>query len=285
MREPVNVPYTRAADPAIPHHALVTAGPANSYPVQWRGQHVVVTLPDHVDVSNAGQIADELLSVINHGATELIADMTATVSCDYAGTDAMTRIYRRALVTGTQLRLVAIARGVQRVLTLHGLDRLIPVYPSLVAATTAQATATQATGSGGPGATRAGRPADRRARSGLRRSRNDVAAMTAFGRPGLDWTVVLRRRPARIVAGHVEGGYTDTFEIICCDCGDDPDLDYREVAPELQRIRGPYPVAEGFAAYGKHLTRHPNRQAMHLPGHDLTAGDRPARPRRRTRPS
>jgi len=109
--------------------------------------------------------------------------------------------------------------------------------------------------------------------------------MTAFGRPGLDWTVVLRRRPARIVAGHVEGGYTDTYEIICCDCGDDPDLDYREVAPELQRIRGPYPVAEGFAAYGKHLTRHPNRQAMHLPGHDLTAGDRPARPRRRTRPS
>ena len=51
-----------------------------------------------------------------------------------------------------------------------------------------------------------------------------TGAMTIFGHPGIDWTVVLRRRPARIVAGHVEGGYTDMFEIICCDCGDDPCL-------------------------------------------------------------
>ena len=60
--------------------------------------------------------------------------------------------------------------------------------------------------------------------------------------PGQDWTVVLRRQPARIVAGQAEGGYTDAFEIICCDCGDHPDLDYGEVSPELQRIRGPYPI-------------------------------------------
>lgn len=45
--------------------------------------------------------------------------------------------------------------------------------------------------------------------------------------PGQDWTVVLRRQPARIVAGQAEGGYTDAFEIICCDCGDHPDRDYR----------------------------------------------------------
>jgi hypothetical protein len=59
--------------------------------------------------------------------------------------------------------------------------------------------------------------------------------------PGRGWTVVLRRRPVRIVEGRPEGGYTDEYEIICCHCGDDPDLDYREVSPELQRIRGPYP--------------------------------------------
>jgi hypothetical protein len=62
--------------------------------------------------------------------------------------------------------------------------------------------------------------------------------------------VVLRRQPARIVAGRPEGGYTNVFEIVCCDCGDQPDLDYREVSPELQRIRGPYPIAAGVAAYG-----------------------------------
>jgi hypothetical protein len=41
--------------------------------------------------------------------------------------------------------------------------------------------------------------------------------------------VVLRRQPARIVEGEVQGGYTDAFEIVCCDCGDHPDLDYRDV--------------------------------------------------------
>jgi len=137
MNESSHTPSARAAiaDRAVPHHASVTAVPKDSYPVQWRGRLAVVTLPDHIDVSNASQIGEELLSVINRGATELIADMTATVSCDHAGTDAMLRAYPRALIAGTQLRLVVTAQAVQRVLTLNGLDRLIPVYPSLEAAT------------------------------------------------------------------------------------------------------------------------------------------------------
>ncbi len=89
---------------------------------------------------------------------------------------------------------------------------------------------------------------------------------TTFGRPGLDWTVVLRRQPARIVAGQVVGGYTSMFEIICCDCGDDPDLAYGEVSLMLQQIRGPYPVAAGIAAYGQHLTQHKTRRPAHRPG-------------------
>ena len=75
--------------------------------------------------------------------------------------------------------------------------------------------------------------------------------------PGDGWTVVLRRQPSRIVAGRAEAGYTDAFEIICCDCGDHPGQDYSEVSAELQRIRGPYPIADGVAAYHNHLRRHP----------------------------
>ena len=76
------------------------------------------------------------------------------------------------------------------------------------------------------------------------------------GRAGLDWTVVLRRQPVRVVAGQAEGGYTNMFEIICCDCGDNPDLDYLKVSRMLQRIRGPYPIAAGVAAYERHLKQH-----------------------------
>jgi len=79
--------------------------------------------------------------------------------------------------------------------------------------------------------------------------------------PGQDWTLVLRRQPA----GGAEGGYTDAFEIICCDCGDHPDLDYGEVSPELQRIRGPYPIALGISAYERHLGQHQRRRAIPRP--------------------
>jgi len=67
---------------------------------------------------------------------------------------------------------------------------------------------------------------------------------------------VLRRQPTRLVEGQPEGGYADVYEIICCDCGDDPDLDYREVSLRLQLVRGPYPPAAGVAAYEHHLKLH-----------------------------
>ena len=71
------------------------------------------------------------------------------------------------------------------------------------------------------------------------------------------WTMVLRRQPVRMVEGRAEGGYTDVYELICCDCGDDPDQDYREVSPSLRRVRGPYPIADGIAAYEQHRRLHP----------------------------
>ena len=78
--------------------------------------------------------------------------------------------------------------------------------------------------------------------------------MTAGDQSGLNWTMVLRRRPARVVAGRPQGGYTDAFEIVCCDCGDHPYWDYSEISLSLQRIRGPYTtMAAALAAYDQHL--------------------------------
>jgi anti-sigma B factor antagonist len=105
-----------------------------SYPVRWMGRRAVVTLPEHIDVSNAGQIREELLWVINRGAAVLIVDMTATLSCDQSGADAVMRAYLRAFASGTQLRLVVTTQIVRRVLGVSWLDRLISVYPSVEAA-------------------------------------------------------------------------------------------------------------------------------------------------------
>ena len=50
----------------------------------------------------------------------------------------------------------------------------------------------------------------------------------------------------------MEGGYTDAFEVICPSCGDHPDLDYSEVSPWLQYLRGPHTIKEGLAVYIEH---------------------------------
>jgi anti-sigma B factor antagonist len=120
-------------------------------PVHWAGRRAVVALPEHVGASNAGQIQQELLSVIDGGATALIADMTATPWCDHAGAGAVVRAFRRAVISGTQLRLVVTAQHVSRVLGLSGLDQLVPIYPSLEAATAASPPAAALAVVAGPG--------------------------------------------------------------------------------------------------------------------------------------
>jgi len=101
----------------------------NSGAVQWVDRRAVVTLPQHIDVPSTGQIRGELLTVISRGAAALIADMTMTLSCGHAGADAVARACQRALANRARLRLVATAPIVGRVLSLNGLDRLIPIYP------------------------------------------------------------------------------------------------------------------------------------------------------------
>ena len=110
----------------------------NGYPVRWHGRRAVVTLPEQIDVSSSGLIREQLLAIINRGATALIADMTATISCDHSGADAVVRACRRAAASGTKVRLVVTAQIVRRVLAISGLDRLVSIYPSLEAAMAAK---------------------------------------------------------------------------------------------------------------------------------------------------
>jgi len=100
------------------------------------------------------------------------------------------------------------------------------------------------------------------------------AGMATCDQRGDGWTVVLRRQPARIVEGWREGGHTDEFEIICCDYGDHPGLGYSEISPELRRVRGPYPIADGIAAYVTHVGM--RRQPAHATcvGRGRTLADR-----------
>jgi len=124
--------------------------PDELFPVTWAGRHAIVSFPGQVDISNVDQLRDRLLSVINRGATVLIADMTGTVSCDHTAVDAIARACQRAEASGTQLRLVVTAPLVRRVLSIEGLDRLVAIYLRLDAAVAAESALPALSGTASP---------------------------------------------------------------------------------------------------------------------------------------
>ena len=103
------------------------------FPVLWIGQVAVVTLPAEIDVTNADTVRDELLAALNQSAVLLIADMSNTNFCDSSGVSALVRVFRRAVASGSAVRLVVSTPAVQRVLSITGVDRLVDVFPSVAA--------------------------------------------------------------------------------------------------------------------------------------------------------
>jgi hypothetical protein len=141
-----------------------------------------------------------------------------------------------------------------------------------------------------PAAVSASRPHDRRdpvARIGP----EDIMTPPLAGQPGHGSTAFLRNQPARIADGRVQGGYTDVYELICPGCGDHPDLDYSQVSPRLQWLRGPRTLAAGLAAYHEHLgLAWPNEDSAGSLGpgarehnHDARVGGRTRQRPKRTR--
>ncbi len=102
------------------------------YKLRWVGQRAVVTLPAEIDVTNAEEIRQALVSAAGHDAAVLIIDMSETTFCDSAGVNAIIAAHKQATAAGTKLQLVA--PGVLRILTLVGVDQLVPIYQTLESA-------------------------------------------------------------------------------------------------------------------------------------------------------
>jgi len=93
---------------------------------------VVVTLPAEIDIANADQVFGRLSLAIGSGAGIVIADLTGTDFCGSAGIGAVLMARDRASADGVQLRLALQPSGpVRSLFELLGLDRKLPVYPSL----------------------------------------------------------------------------------------------------------------------------------------------------------
>jgi len=97
---------------------------------------VVVALSAEIDMANAESVGERLRSAFTPGITVVVADMTSTVFCDSYGMRGLVLAYRCAAGHQARLRLAVPDTRVRQVLELAGLDRLLPVYPTLGAALT-----------------------------------------------------------------------------------------------------------------------------------------------------
>jgi anti-anti-sigma factor len=96
--------------------------------LRWSGRHAIVTMPGEIDVINAADVA-ELLSAAAAGSAEVItADLTATVFCDSAGVEVLTRARDMAAARGAEFRLALGGSPVARILQLTGVDEVMPLY-------------------------------------------------------------------------------------------------------------------------------------------------------------
>jgi anti-anti-sigma factor len=92
----------------------------------------VVALPDEIDLTNREVAYDQLYAAFAAGASVVIADLSGTSFCDCASLRRLVMVQNRAAAQNAQLRLVIRpGSAVHRLATLIGLDRQLPVYPSV----------------------------------------------------------------------------------------------------------------------------------------------------------
>jgi anti-anti-sigma regulatory factor len=221
-----------------------------SCPERWTERLAIVVLPEHFGLPGVDLVREQLLSVLNRGALVLIADLTATISCDHAGSDALARVYQRAVSSGTELRLVVTSGIVRRVLSINGVDRLVSVYPTLEAALAASAVPVGARSAGtaqAPGRPARGAPVPGRDAAGTREWPEHAQPEGSFAASDVGVEVALLDRDGVIVSvnnawqafAQANGGNPEragrgvSYLDACAGAGDDPVAG--EVAAAIRR--------------------------------------------------
>jgi anti-sigma B factor antagonist len=110
--------------------------PDLGFPVEVIGGVPVVAAPEDIDITNADGLRTALLEAASLGPGTFVVDMSRTQFCDTAGLHAVVAAHKRARAEGGQLLLVTRGAAVDRILSITGLDRVIPNFPSLEEALT-----------------------------------------------------------------------------------------------------------------------------------------------------
>jgi anti-anti-sigma factor len=105
--------------------------PETSFPVTVVGGVPVVAAPEEIDITNAVWLRAALHEATAQGNRTLVADMSQTRFCDSSGLNVLVRAHQCAQADGGGVRLVISAAAVLRIFVITGMDRVIPIFPSL----------------------------------------------------------------------------------------------------------------------------------------------------------
>jgi anti-sigma B factor antagonist len=101
------------------------------FPVDVVQDVPVVTAPEEIDATNAHRFRVALVKAAAGRPPALVVDMTRTRFCDSAGLRVLVNAHKRALAEGGAVLLAVPCAAVLRVLTITGIDQVLPHFASL----------------------------------------------------------------------------------------------------------------------------------------------------------
>ncbi|MFJ9153449.1 STAS domain-containing protein [Streptomyces sp. NPDC102270] len=103
----------------------------------------IATIGGDVDMQTAPTLRSGALEIIQQGHPRLVLDLAQVGFCDSSGLSAIIGIWHAAQEAGGSLSLAAVPDRLMRMLSMTGVDSLLPVHATTVEATDAPPASTQ----------------------------------------------------------------------------------------------------------------------------------------------
>lgn len=94
----------------------------------------VVSIYGELDVATSPDLRELLVDLVNAGSTRLVLDLDGVDFLDSTGLGTIISVLKRARTHGGDLRLVCTQARITRLFEITGLDKAVPLLPTLDAA-------------------------------------------------------------------------------------------------------------------------------------------------------
>lgn len=96
----------------------------------------IVTIYGELDVATAPSLRERLIALVGEGSTKLILDLEGVDFLDSTGLGTIISALKRVRTHGGDMRIVCTQPRIMRLFEITGLDRAVPLMPTLDAAVT-----------------------------------------------------------------------------------------------------------------------------------------------------